>query len=355
LDTEQKLRIGFIGSGEIAVATAEAIQRTPNATTTIVMDTNPAIAQDLGERVQAPATTDTEEVLNHPQVDAVYIATPHHLHAPLVIQAAEAGKHVLVEKPLSTTIADGEEMIAACQRAGVRLSVCYVMRYLPAVIEARRLFRSGAIGKAIGFSVRVIGRKQSSYWTGGYSGRAQTDWRQFWRTSGGGILNINLTHNLDILRYITGLEAVRVYGEWDTFVTPVEVEDEGAILLRMDNGAIGTVHAASCVPIGSEGPGNGSHCDRIYGTEGTLSYFMWSAERLWLANPDSATNRTEWREIELAKGSPEARTGYIQDFADAVLTSKPTPLTGEDGLAMVKIVQSAYESGRTHLPITLET
>src|SRR5579872_7338518 len=97
LDTEQRLRFGFIGCGEIAVATAAAMQGAHNATVLVMMDTNPELARSLGERMQAAATTNIEDVLQDPKLDAVYIATPHHLHAALVIQAAEAGKQVMVE------------------------------------------------------------------------------------------------------------------------------------------------------------------------------------------------------------------------------------------------------------------
>src|SRR5689334_3008897 len=111
-----KLRFGFVGCGEIAAVTADAMQGAGNATITFVMDTNPDLAADLGKRVGATATTNLEEVLNSPSIDAVYIATPHHLHAPMVIQAAEAGKHIMVEKPLATTVADGIQMIETCRR-----------------------------------------------------------------------------------------------------------------------------------------------------------------------------------------------------------------------------------------------
>src|SRR5689334_3422485 len=117
----QKLRFGFIGCGEIAAMTAASMQKARNAAVTAVMDTNPDLARDLGVRLQATATTNLEDVLNSATVDAVYIATPHHLHATQVIQAAEAGKHVMVEKPLATTVADCMRMIEACQRAGVGL------------------------------------------------------------------------------------------------------------------------------------------------------------------------------------------------------------------------------------------
>ncbi len=207
----------------------------------------------------------------------------------------------------------------------------------------------------IGFSIREIIKKHASYWEGGYTGRAKTDWRQHWQTSGGGMLNINISHNLDCLRYVTGLEAVRVYAEFDTFSTPVDVEDAIAVLLRMDNGAIGAVQAASCVMGGSQIGGDAPYGDHIYGTAGTIIY----SDRLWLAAAN-AEGRAEWREIDLTAagavtGNPftDARSRYVAAFVEAVLRDQETPIPGEDGLAMVQIVQAAYESGRTHLPVAI--
>ncbi len=349
-----KLRFGFVGCGEIAAATADAMQEVDNASITVVMDTNPDLAADLGERVGATATTNLEEVLNSPLVDAVYIATPHHLHAPMVIQAALAGKHIMVEKPLATSVADGLQMIETCRRAGVKLSVCYVTRYYPACQEAHRLVRSGAIGDIISFSIREVFAKQAGYWEGGYTGRAKTDWRKFWQTSGGGVLNINISHNLDRMRFITGLEAARVYAEYATFATSVEVEDLIAVILRMTNGAIGSIHAASCVPGGSSVVGSAPHGDQIYGTQGAIVYSY--SDRVWLATSRGAemANRAEWREVEIKDPGVDARTHYIEEFVEAITAGKTAPISGEDGLAIVKIVQAAYESGRTHLPISIE-
>ncbi|MGH2617720.1 MAG: Gfo/Idh/MocA family protein, partial [Thermomicrobiales bacterium] len=118
-----RLRIGIIGCGEIAVRMAAAIAGSRHAQHVMVMDTRAALAQDLGEQYGVPWTDNVDVLLANPAVDAVYIAVPHHLHAPLTIRAAAAGKHVLVEKPIATTLADAEAMIAAARASGVWLSV----------------------------------------------------------------------------------------------------------------------------------------------------------------------------------------------------------------------------------------
>src|SRR3954469_22775268 len=114
-----RLRLGMIGCGEIAVRTAAAIASSQYAQHVMVMDTKAELAQDLGGAYGVPWTDQVVDLLANPEVDAVYIAVPHHLHAPLTIQAANAGKHILVEKPIATTLADGEAMIAATRDNGV--------------------------------------------------------------------------------------------------------------------------------------------------------------------------------------------------------------------------------------------
>src|SRR5215208_7647676 len=145
-----RLRIGMIGCGEIAVRMAAAIASSQHAQHVMVMDTQTALAQDLGEQFGVPWTDRVDDLLANAAVDAVYIAVPHHLHASLTIQAAAAGKHILVEKPIATTLADAEAMIAAARANDVRLSVNFHAQVDPISRAARDLVARGAIGDVIG-------------------------------------------------------------------------------------------------------------------------------------------------------------------------------------------------------------
>ncbi len=105
------------------------------------------------------------------------ISVPHHLHAPLAIQAAEAGKHVLVEKPMATRHSDCVEMINAARHSGVRLSVCYTQRYDPRVQRAKRLIEAGAVGDLVATRILLGQYRGVDYWTSGLTGRTTGDWR----------------------------------------------------------------------------------------------------------------------------------------------------------------------------------
>ncbi|HIE50993.1 MAG TPA: Gfo/Idh/MocA family oxidoreductase [Armatimonadetes bacterium] len=340
------LQIGIVGCGEIAVHTAEAIAAAENAALALTADVKEELAADLGTKYGVPYTTDPAELLASEAVDAVYIATPHHLHAPLTIQAAEQGKHVMVEKPMATTVADAQRMIDVCRKNGVRLGVCFIMRYRAEIRRARELVQNGLIGKVMGVSLAALGDKPATYWHGGYSGRAQTDWRTKKETSGGGILIMNVSHNLDYIRFITGLEVTRVYAEYGTFATPVEVEDLLTATLRFNNGAVGVIEATSCARGGSRQP----RSDRIYGTQGQI--LLGRPLLVYPEREDMGFTPGKWHEVPVEQPVGE-RQLFVEDFARAVAEGKPAPVSGEDGLAALAIVESAYRAGELGEVITL--
>src|SRR5215217_3985401 len=167
----------MIGCGEIAVRMAAAIASSQHTQHTMVMDTQAGLAQDLGETYGVPWTDRVEDLLANPAVEAVYIAVPHHLHAPSAIQAAEAGKHILVEKPIATTLADADAMITAARANGVWLSVNFHAQVDPLCRAARDLVARGAIGQVVGTRIVFRGDKPARYWAAGLSGRVPSEWR----------------------------------------------------------------------------------------------------------------------------------------------------------------------------------
>ncbi len=345
---KKKLKIGIIGCGEIAVRTAKAIDAAENAEIGIVMDIRENLAKDLGNKYNVPYTTKLEDVLKS-DVDAVYIATPHDTHAPITIEAAKAGKHVLVEKPIATNLKDANLMIEECKKAGVKLSVCFVLRYSPPVAKARELIENGVIGEIIGVHTWALIDKPNYYWEGGYTGRVKDDWRKYKARAGGGVLIMNVVHNIDYLRYITGLEVVRVYSEYETLATPVEVEDCIVVTLRYNNKAIGSIVASSCAK-GGIGPFSIGQ-DRIMGTKGQI---ILSAPLLVYVTEECkeySLKANTWNKVSLKRVNPRQR--YIEEVASAILLDKDPPITGEDGLRALEIITAAYESLHLGKPISL--
>lgn len=346
-----KLRIGMIGCGEIAVQTAKGIAAADYAEHVMVTDVDERVARDLGSTYSVPHTTSLDELLANPRVDAVYIAVPHYLHAPLTLKALSAGKPVLVEKPIATTLVDADAMIGAAKEAGLGFSVAFHAQVDPTLQAVKALIDGGAIGKIVGTRIVYRGDKPASYWTGGYSGRIQTDWRVSKAKAGGGAMIMNTIHDLNTIRYLTGLEAIRVYAESDTFTTPVEVEDYIAVTYRYANGAIGTLEAGSAI----RGRDPLRDVDRIHGTTGQI--LLGNPPRIFVTEerPEGPGLRVgEWQEIPTPPRDPTGgRKEIVDGFAHAVLTGQAPPVRGEDGRAVLEIVLAAYRSGEEHRPIML--
>jgi len=258
----------MIGCGEISnKATAKGIAAATNARLEMAMDVREEIARDMGEQYDAPHTTDLDVLLSNPDVDAVYVATPHYLHAPLSIKALEAGKHVMVEKPIATRLEDADRLIATAKRVGRKLFVAYSAQVSDQMVRLRDWIVQGMLGEVTGTRIVYRADKDPSYWEGGFTLRVHDEWRKYLDKAGGGPLIMNTVHDLNSLRFLTGLEAASVYAEYGTFTTPgIEVEDFITLIVRYQNGAIGSLEAACTLPGGDPQRA----VNRIYATKGQV-------------------------------------------------------------------------------------
>lgn len=337
----EQLGIGMIGCGEIAVQTAAGIAAAPSARHVMVMDVDARVAADLGGTYGVPHTTDPAALLANPAVEAVYIAVPHYLHAPLTLQALAAGKHVLVEKPIATTLEDADRMIAAARERGLTLSVAYLAQVDPALRRVRSLIAEGAIGRVLGTRVVLRSDKPETYWTGGFTGRITTDWRSSKAKAGGGVLIMNTVHDLNTMRWLVGLEVVRVYAEYDTFTTAVEVEDFVAVTYRYANRAIGTLEAGSAI----RGRDPLREVNRVYGELGQV--VLTTPARLYLTREWGEYAPGQWHELPAEAEDPtRGRAAVADGFARAVLDGTPPPVSAEDGRAALEVIVAAYRSGQ---------
>jgi predicted dehydrogenase len=274
---------------------------------------------------------------------------PHHLHAPLSIQASQAGKHVIIEKPMAANLAEADNMLAAACQAGVHLAVLYCQRYLPYVQRAKALIDQGALGKILGATFLLYQDKPISYYTSGFSGRANTDWRLSKEKSGGGILIFNMVHYLDIFRYLTGLEVVRAFGDFGPLETPLETEDTIAVTMRYDNQAIGSLTASAVVRGAPYQPQL-----RIWGSDGQLvltepdQHIFYSLRQIGDFRPG------QWHSLgQLPMGGD--RQEFITRFAGAILRGETPEMSAASGRAVQAIVEAIYRSGEVGGPVALST
>jgi predicted dehydrogenase len=336
----------MVGCGDISTHNIAAIAESGNAVVTCAVDVHERLARDIAARCGCAWTMRLAEALLRDDVDAVCLCTPHRMHAPMTVAAARAGRHVICEKPIATTVSDARRMVGACKAAGVTLSVAYCMRSNASSVQARQLLGRGVIGRVIGVQARGLFRKPDSYWTGGYSGRAKTDWRLSRRMSGGGVLLINLSHDLDLIHHLTGLRPVRVAAEMDTFATHAEVEDFISATIRYDGGVIGGVVAGSCVY------GNG-HPDestvRLIGAEGQIVFRGHDRLEVFTTRKAAGLRRNAWTSLTPAAGL-SGRTRFFRDTARAILAGRPVPIPGEDAIPALELCLAAYRAAETGRP-----
>jgi UDP-N-acetyl-2-amino-2-deoxyglucuronate dehydrogenase len=344
--TRERLRMGMIGCGDAGRRAAQGITDAEHAELAGIMDVKEDLVRDLATDFDVPWTCDVAELLARDDVDAVYIAVPNNLLSGLTIRAAQAGKHVLCEKPMATTLADADHMIAACAEAGVALGVGFEAQVTPEMQRLHDIIAAGGIGTVIGTRIVMMLEKPESYWALGYDHRIATDWRASRTRAGGGMLISTCIHDINTLRYLSGLEARRVYAEYGTFATAVEVEDLAAVTIRYNNGAIGTIEASSCIR------GNGMDldvADYIYGSAGQVAL----GETLCIhtsVEVDGIPPGT-WHEVGASYPLRVGRQRIMEGFASAVLAGRRPPVSGQDGRAALAVALAAYQAGAEGRPI----
>lgn len=329
------LRWGIVGLGRIAATEiAPAISSLTNSELVAVVSRDQARADAFAvEHGAHRGLTDFDGMLGDPDIDAVYIATPNALHAAQVVAAARAGKHVLCDKPLATSVADARQAIDACATSGVHLGMTFQTRFHDGMTEIAELIRSGGIGRVVIAQVEMsAGRKLPK------------GWRTDPKLAGLGTINNIGVHGFDLLRYLLGAEVTEVAVLVDR-EPGFDVDTAATVLLRFDNSTIAYVNANQAVP-------NPQDDVVFYGTDGRI-----------VGRNLSRPNRQGTLEV-LRSGSEEtnrkvstagAYTATVGSFADAVLAGRSPSPSGLDGLRSVQLTEAiatALDDRRT-VPVDL--
>ncbi|MFO0805300.1 MAG: Gfo/Idh/MocA family oxidoreductase [Gemmataceae bacterium] len=345
------LRIGLVGCGKVGGIHAAALQSIPEAKFVAACDANADRAAAFAAKYGAAPFTDLPAMLKH--VDAVIIGTPHPLHAEPAILAAQAGVHVLVEKPMAATLADCDAMLAAAKRSGVTLGVISQRRFFEPVQRMKAAIDAGKIGMpALGVFIMYSWREPSYYHS--------DPWRGKWDTEGGGVLVNQSPHQLDILLWLLGPVA-EVSGTWANVNHPnVEVDDTAVATLRFKNGGLGSIiTSVSQKPgiytkvhvHGSNGASVGVETDRgatfIAGVSGISEPPLTD---LWTVPGEEQQLPQFQAEDRAAFAAVDATVHYhalqIRDWVLAIQENRPPLVTGEDGRAVVELFTAIYRSHR---------
>ncbi len=343
-----KTKWGVTGSGGIARRRTipEGIVAADNAELLAVYDidkeTNEAVALEFGA---TPCTTEQE--LFDSGCDVVYVATPACLHCDHVIHAAEAGKHVLCEKPLGMTVEEGERMARACADHGVELGVGLMMRFHSQHQAALRMVCEGRLGTP------VFGRAQLSCWYPPMAGA----WRQDPAKGGGGSLVDLGGHCIDLLEMFFGPVA-SVRCATGNLVHGYPVEDTAVVLLEFETGAKGVVDNLFNVPDAA----SKNHLE-IYGSkgailaEGTIGQGEAGQMTAYIEASGKGYEAQQTRDASAGQPiAPEPVNMYraeIEAFAQAVLDGATPPVDAQAGIRSQRVLDACYESAKTGETITL--
>jgi UDP-N-acetyl-2-amino-2-deoxyglucuronate dehydrogenase len=337
----KKLRYGILGSGFMGRTHAEAIRHIENAELVAVALGSRAsgLAADYGVQLCESA----EELVAREDIDAVIVATPQYVHAEESLLAAAHGKHLFVEKPMTTSVADADAIIDACAGHGLTLSVGYQQRYRQVPRATYEAIRAGAIGK-----VHTIQFSQTfqMFVDPAFGG----DWSWWANPASVGHILAGGVHAIDLCRWMLGAEVVSAFGHARTFREPHEPENTTMGLLTFDNGTIMSLWASSaCPPPGFPGL---TFRAQIMGESGMLD--MDAYDRLQVAGDGTWRTIAEQPPVNTEKaatafGFPRMHA-YIDQLAaytDAVLNGTPPPASGADGRAGVAAALALLESSRT--------
>ncbi len=295
------IKTAIFGTGFMGRVHLEAVRRVEFVEAAAIAGRNAEAARRLGTAFSVPfITTDYREVLRDPAIDAVHIGTPNAQHFPMAKDALLAGKHVICEKPLTTTVAEAEELVSLASRQGVRNCVCHNLRYYPLVQQMRRMREAGDLGEIL-----VVQGTYSQDWL-----LYDTDWNWRVETKAGGpsrcMADIG-SHWFDMAEHVTGLRVTNLCADLQTFhatrkqpkhsvetfankllgpedyvETAVDTEDFGAVIFRMGNRTRGSVTASQV----SAGRKNRLSIE-IYGTRSSVAWDQERPDELWAGHRDS--------------------------------------------------------------------
>ena len=304
---------------------ARMIKNTDGAELKCVVDLQADLAKKTAENLNTDWGTDLDEVLGRADIDCVMVMTPSGTHAEVGIRVAKAGKHVITTKPMDVSTESCDQLIAACDEAGVKLAVDYQSRYVDNNYRVAEALRRGWLGRPILGEVRFKWFRSDDYFehNGG--------WRGTWNMDGGGSLANQGAHLLDVISWFMG-DFESVYGEMAIMNHDIETEDVGLAIIRFKNGAKGVIVGTTTFPT------NAYFSAEVHGTDGGILI-----EDVLNGNMRVFGEGLEERLQQI--NNPIHN--IIEDFVQAVEEDGDVRVNGREGRRTVALLEKIYESART--------
>ena len=320
------LRVGIIGAGQAGERHAVGFATCRGANLVGMADVVEDRAAALANRFEATPYTDWRDMLEA-GLDILVVSLPHNLHVAPAEAAAERGVHVLMEKPIATTLADAERIVRVCKDADVKLTVSFVHRFREELQTARGWLEQGLIG-----TPQVVRETM-----GGQRGDHLPKWVTRKEIAGGGVLMYSAIHGLDRLRWLVGSEVVKVTAEARTYSPDTEVEDGVVALLTFANGVAATLNTNA--PAYRAQP---AHWEtELYGDKGLLRI---RTRQFAEVSNDEVLEREDTAHLSDELGPHYNFARQAQAFVDAVREDKEPGITSEDGLRALELALAIYRS-----------
>ena len=327
--------VGIVGAGVIGNLHARALKEVERARLVATAEPREGAGRQLADEYGADWHPDLAELLDRDDVDVVILGTPSGMHADHAVQAAQAGKHVISEKPMAVTREGADRMIAASRDAGVHLAVIFQNRYTRDAIRLKRAADAGLFGKLVLGNALVHWRRTQEYYD------ANGGWRGTWALDGGGALINQSIHTIDLLQWVMGpVESLAAYTT--TLNHDIEAEDTASVALRFQSGALGAIQGATS-----------THMDHpirleIRGTEGSAT-LEGSTLTDWNPTSDEEVLTEEDLRVVEHGGDTYGDTHprQLRLIFEALAEDRQPPVSGEEARKALEIILGIYRSANT--------
>ncbi|HSW03364.1 MAG TPA: Gfo/Idh/MocA family oxidoreductase [Aquabacterium sp.] len=340
---DRKIRFALAGCGRIAANHVEAISRhAERAELAAVCDTDPAALAAMAGRTGAQPFTSLTALLAGAGADCVVLTTPSGLHPQQAAEAAQAGVHVMTEKPMATRWADGLAMVRACDDAGVRLFVVKQNRRNRTLQLLRQALQQGRFGRVYMVTVNVFWSRPQSYYD-------SADWRGTWEFDGGAFMN-QASHYIDLLDWLIGpVESVMAYT--GTLARNIEVEDTGVAALKWRNGAMGSVNVTMLAH-----PKNFEGSITVLGEKGTVRIGGVAVNKIehWeFAEPHAMDEQLDEASYQTTSVYGFGHPLYYDNVIRTLRGECEPETDGREGLKSLELLIAMYRSARDGKRINL--
>ncbi len=347
----KKLKWGILAAGGIADRRMlPAMKKFSGAQIVAVMDSDITAAKRVASKYGIDNYYDkAEELLAHKEIDAVYIASPVYCHKDQAMMAADAGKHILLEKPIALNAEQAQEIVDYCRKKNVRLAAGFMMRFATMHRKIKEMLDEGAIGQL------VYTDAQFTCWYPEIEGA----WRQYKNQSGGGALMDMGMHLVDLTQYLTGSKITSVAAFIENIRFSYEVEDSSSLLVRYDNGMIGNLNAYFNIPDSAA-----RWQISFFGTRGRIigetTIGQEDGGRLLVISEDKEKEYNAQQDVSVAK--EEIISGEygdlfefeLESFTDSVINGEPFVCDAQQAVYCHKVTDAAYRSAADNKFINVE-